>query len=111
FAHSGVRISVGASRYRDGACHLGIAEARKAASNPDQYHRYGHCGTGVQRRGLACQHKDPRADDGANTERDQVDGSERALQAVFAALLCLAEQLRHWLSSEKVRHPLSSVVS
>ena len=33
---------------------------------------------------LPGQHEDARADDCSDTQRNQVDGTERALQAVFA---------------------------
>ena len=90
--HGCVGVGVGAAGHRHGAGHLGVAQAGERAGDPDQDHRDPHCRPGMQRRRLAGEHEDPRADDGADAERDEVQGAQGPLQRVLADMIGLGTQ-------------------
>jgi len=103
-AHGGVRVRVGAPRHGHGARHLGVTQAGKRARDAHQNHRQGHRGTGVQRGHLSCDHEDARTDDGADAERDEIDGPEGPRQGVLTARLRLGAEDGDRLGGEQ-GHP------
>src|ERR1700691_231968 len=53
---------------------------------------------------LTGEHKDGRADDSADTKRDQVDWSERPLEGIFSNFVGFAGQYRKGLGCQKSWH-------
>ncbi len=82
------RVSVGVSRSgdRNDGRELGIAKSGKGARESRQHETQRHGWARVERCRLAGQHKNSRADHCANSQRDQVHGSERTLQRVLTLL-------------------------
>src|SRR5215469_5602412 len=86
-AQSRVGIGVGAARNGDHRREFGIAETRESASDARHNEREDDGGAGKLRRGLPGDDEDPGADNRADTQGDQVQYAERALQAMFAGFL------------------------
>src|SRR5439155_17369198 len=74
------------------------------ARDADEDHREGHRGTGVQRGHLPGDHEDPGADDGADAERDEIEGPERPRQGVLTGRLRLGPEGGDRLDGEEA-HP------
>ena len=103
-AQRGIAIGVsGAGDGNDGG-ELRIAEPGKGAGDAGKDKAERNCGTGVERGRLAGQHEDPRADDGADAERDQVDRAERAPEGVLPYLVGLFGKHREGFGCQESRH-------
>jgi len=63
---------------------LGVAQPGEGADNAGHHKAQRHGRTGVQGCGLAGEHKDARADDGANAKGDKVQRSQRTPERMFA---------------------------
>ncbi len=61
-------------------------------------------GTGVQRRCLAGEHEDSRADDGADAKGYEIDRAERASERVFPHLVGFFGEYREGLGCQESRH-------
>jgi hypothetical protein len=79
-AERGVGVGVGGTGDRHRRGELGIAQGREHARQARQHHGEDDRGTGVGCRGLAGQNEDAGADDGADTQHDQLPGAEHALE-------------------------------
>src|SRR5207237_5215668 len=73
----------------------------KGAAHADEDHRQGHRGTGVQRGHLSRDHEDARTDDGADAERDEIDGPEGPRQGVLTTRLRLGAEDGDGLGGEE----------
>ena len=93
-AHRHVRIRVRAAGDRDHRRELGVAESGEGAADArdDERERHRRAGAfGDRRRGA---HEQARADDGADAERDEREGTERSLEAAPPPRIALSAMRR-----------------
>ena len=84
---------------------LGVAEARERAPDGGDREAQRHGGPGSIGGGGSGADEEPRSDDGADAERDELEGPERSLKARAGAPgLPLGEQLVERLSREQFGH-------
>ena len=102
-AQGGIGIGVGAARQRNHGGEFRIAQCREGATQSGK-NEGKHQGRAGVVRSQARHHKNAGADDRAHPERSQLEGSERALQTVFAAFLGLIEQRVQRLFRQQIRH-------
>jgi hypothetical protein len=84
-------IAIGISRAGNGnqGSEFGIAQPGEHATGSGQNERQHDCRPGVLSGCRSGQNEDARADDGADTQRDQVNRAQSPLKAVFPRLRCL----------------------
>ncbi len=80
-----VGIGVGRAGDRHARSELRVAERRQHARQPGQDHRQHDRRPGIRRRGLAGQHEDAGADDGADAEHDELARPQHAGQTASMA--------------------------
>ena len=83
FAQGRVGVGVGAAGHGNHAGEFAVAQAGERAADSGHNHGNGDRGTGVLRGGNARQGEQARADDGADSQRDQVARTERSLEMVL----------------------------
>ena len=88
FTERGVSVGIGAARYRDHAGEFGVAHARKSAAQGSDHKTDDNSGACIIGRSNTGQRKKAGADDGADAERDETPGPERAFQRVSVRLSC-----------------------
>ena len=71
FAQGSIGIGVGTPGDRDGGGHLRVAKTRKRTSNATKYEGERNGGIGVGGCGMAGEHENARADDAADTKRNE----------------------------------------
>ena len=103
FAHGGIGIRVRASRQRDHGGELGVTQAGERAPQSRQYKGQHQAGAGVVR-AQARHHEDTRADNGADSQRGELEHAQGPLQAVFAGLPGFGQQHLERLANKKVCH-------
>ena len=99
-AQRGVAIGVGAAGHRDERGEFAVAESGEDRSKAGQDKREHNCRPGVLRRDRSREHKDARADNGADAERGEVHGAERPVEALVGQRFGL--QVGDTLSSKQV---------
>ena len=82
-AHGGVGVGVGAAGDRDHGGEFAVAHAGEGAADGRHHEGEHHGGPGVIRRRDAGQRKQARADDRADSQRNQVDRAQRAFQVML----------------------------
>ena len=108
-AKRGVAVSVGRAGDGDHGGEFGIAQAGEGAAKSGDDVREHDSRAGILRGRLAGEHEDSGADDGADAQRYQVDGAERALQGVLAGLPRFTEQnIERLLFKQRISHAFSS---
>jgi hypothetical protein len=81
-AEGGVGVGVGAARDRNHRRELGVAERRERAADAGQHEREHQRRSGVVAGGETRHHEDAGADDRADAERGQCDGTQDSVQSV-----------------------------
>ena len=106
------RIAIGVGGAGDGndGGEFRIAEPGKGAGDAGKDKAESDGRTGVERGCLASQHEDPRADDGADTESDEVDRAERAPESVLPYLVGLFGEYREGFSCQESRHRVRMIL-
>src|SRR5215471_19446307 len=79
-AEGRVGVSVGRACHGNHGRELGVAEAREQAAKTGDNKRDDDAGACIGGCGMAGDHEDARADDGADAERYELPGPERAMQ-------------------------------
>ncbi len=103
-AQGGIAIGVGGAGDGNDGGELRVAKPGKGAGDAGKDKAESDRWTGVERSGLAGQHEDPGADDGADAEGDEVDRAERAPECVFPHLVGLFGEYREGFGCQESRH-------
>ena len=111
-AHGRIGIGVGTAGNRDGRGHLRVAKTGKGAGYAAKHEGKCDCRTGIGGCSMAGEHEDARADDAADTERDQAPRRKRALQGHAAmgyqglglGLFGFGLEYGHRFSGKDIRH-------
>ncbi len=86
-AQGAVGIGVGGAGHRHGRGQLGVAQAGEGAGDARQHEGEDDGRAGMGGRHLAGQHEDARADDAADAETDQIDGTQSPFQLALGGFL------------------------
>src|ERR1019366_4835005 len=82
FAQSGIAVSVGAAGHWDERGELAVTERGEDRSHAGQYERQHNRGAGILRRDGSSEHKNARADNGADAQGGEVDGPQGSFEAL-----------------------------
>ncbi len=103
-AQGGVAVGIsGAGNGNDGG-ELRVAEPGERTGDAGKDKAESDRWTSVDCSRLTGKHEDPRADDGADAERDQVDRAERATEGILSYLVGLFGKRREGLGCQQSRH-------
>ncbi len=118
-AHRRVGIRVGAAGYRNHRGELRVAQRRHRAGEPGNHERGGNSRSRQPRRRDAGEHEDAGADDRSDSQRGQIERSQRALEPAFVKGGVLQQHrnglamkqlgFKAWMSVRHYRYPASVV--
>ena len=102
------RVAVGVSRSSDGnqRGEFRVTQAGESTRNSGKSEGQHDGRAGVQSRHRSRQHEDAGADDGPDSERDQIRGAESAFEGVLAHFVTLLLDHVEGLLDERIRHSL-----
>ncbi len=103
-AQGRIPVGIGGARHRDHRRKLRIAETREDAR--DRRHDEGvhHRRSGIERRSRPGEHEDTRANNSTNSEGDEIERSQRALQRMFARLRGFMQNRLNRFCCQQIQH-------
>ncbi len=104
FAEGGIAVGVGGAGDGDDGGELRIAEAGEGAGEASEDKAKGDGGTRVESSGLAGEGEDSGTDDSADSESDEVQGTQGTLERILALFSCFLREERERLNCKQSGH-------